>query len=78
MIWYMFLFIEIVSIAIYGVMYMCDGFKSIIPDYGVKKDRYDEFGQKVVMLFLMAFVGGWMFAPYFCYLVYKCVTQNKR
>lgn len=78
MIWYILLFFEIVSIAVYGIMYMCNGFKVIIPDYGIKKDRFDDLGQKVLMLFLMAFLGGWMFAPYFCYLAYKYATRNKQ
>lgn len=79
MIWYLILIFEIISIVIYGIMHISDSFQTVIPNYGIKKDRLDEFGQKVPMLCLMAFLGGWLFAPYFIYLAYKWykLNQNK-
>lgn len=60
---------EIISIMIFAIMSMCDGFYRIIPNYN---------DDKSIGLGFMAFVGGWIFAPYFCYLVYKYVTRNKQ
>lgn len=56
---------ELISIIIFAIMTMSDGFEYIIPGY---KDSYSE---KPIGMFFMAFVGGWLFAPYFVYLVYQ-------
>lgn len=70
---YIFVLFEIISVVIYAIMSMCDGFQMIIPGY---KD-YDS--EKPMGMGLMAFVGGWLFAPYFIYLAYKWykINQNK-
>ena len=61
---------EIISIAIFAIMSMCDGFIKVIPRY--------EDSDKCIGLTFMAFLGGWIFAPYFGYLAYKYITRNKK
>lgn len=70
----MFLFLIIVwliSIAIWCVMHISDCFYKIFGDYGYISGSYPFWNSKTKQLCAMAFAGGWMFWPYFIYLVYK-------
>ena len=63
---------ELVSIIIYCIMNLHNGFDDVIPDmvencYGTKHRP------KLNSLFIMAFAGGWLFALYFIYLAYKWI-----
>lgn len=63
MIWYILLFFEIISIVIFAIMSMYDGFSKLIPNY-----YYDD---KNFGMIFMTFLGGWLFMPYLAYLAYK-------
>ena len=67
---YIFMVFELVSIVIFSILYMSSAFQKIIPDY-IFRDKYGCPETKLGGLILMAFVGGWLFAPYFIYLAYK-------
>ena len=58
----------IASIAILGIMHMNDSFDKIINDYS----------NKSFILSIMALVAGWMFWPYFLYLVYKYFSLMRK
>ena len=58
----------LISIAIYCIMSISDCFYKLFVKY------YD----KSFIIGMMAFVGGWMFFPYFIYLVYKYFSMNNK
>lgn len=68
---------ELVSITIYCIMKLYNGFDDVIPD--MVKDYYGEKRRpKLDSLFTMAFAGGWLFAPYFIYLAYSWIKERKK
>ena len=58
----LFVILEVISIAIYAILYLFDKMQIVIP-----KCNED----KVFVLGVMAFVGGWVLAPFFIYLAIK-------
>lgn len=60
------LILWIISIAIYAIMAMQRMFEDVLPDWD--KSVLDD---RPTGLALMAFLGGWMFAPYFIWLLWK-------
>lgn len=60
----------IISTAIYGIMTMQRMFKDVLPDWDTHID------DREIGLFLMALLGGWMFAPYFVWLLCKWMKMK--
>lgn len=59
--------LELASIAIWCIMTVQRMFNEILEGYG-------EFGDdRDILLGVMAILGGWLFAPYFAWLVYKWI-----
>ena len=69
----------LISIAIWCVMHLSDCFYKIFNDYGYVPGSYGPYWKpKTTQLCAMAFAGGWMFFPYFIYLVYKYFTTKDK
>lgn len=71
MIFILLLICWIISIAIYAIMAMQRMFKDVLPDWD--KSVLDA---RPTGLALMAFLGGWMFAPYFIWLMWKWIGKR--
>ena len=63
----------IISIAIYAIMAMQRMFKDVLPDWD--KSIADD---RPTGLILMAFIGGWMFMPYFVWLMWKYIKERTK
>lgn len=63
----------IISIAIYAIMAMQRMFEDVLPDW--HKSVLDD---RPTGLFLMAFIGGWMFMPYFVWLMWKYIKERTK
>lgn len=67
---------ELVSIAIYCIMRVYDGFDDVISNL-INKDYYHR-REDIERLSRMAFAGGWLFALYFIYLAYKWMRSVRK
>ena len=65
------LILWIISIAIYAIMAMQRMFGDVLPDWD--KSGLDA---RPTGLALMAFIGGWMFMPYFVWLMWKWIRKR--
>ena len=57
------------SIAIYAIIYTQNAFGEILPNW----DRWDD---RSVPLFVMAIFCGWLFAPYFVWMLHKWIKRG--
>lgn len=64
-----FMILHMISVASFCIMGMQGIFEEIIPDYKISEKGY--------MLGMMAFVGGWLFAPYFIWLITVATKKLK-
>lgn len=71
MIFILLLICWILSIAIYAIMSMQKMFEDVLPDWN--KSIIDD---RTTGLALMAFLGGWLFAPYFAWLLWKWIRKR--
>lgn len=62
---------ELVSIAIYAVMYTQNAFGEVLPEW----DKYGD--DRSISLFVMAIFCGWLFAPYFAWMLHKWIKERK-
>lgn len=62
---------ELASIAIYAVMYTQNAFEEVLPEW---REYWDD---RSISLFLMAIFGGWLFAPYFAWMLHKWIKEGK-
>lgn len=68
MILILFLVFEIISVFIYGTMFMQDCFADIIPNYSQD--------DKSFILGIIAICAGWIFVPYFVFLAIKYFVRK--
>ena len=62
---------ELASIAIYAVMYTQNAFKEVLPEW----EKYGD--DRSISLFIMAIFCGWLFAPYFAWMLHKLIKERK-
>lgn len=62
---------ELVSIATYAVMYTQNAFGEVLPEW----DKYGD--DRSISLFVMAIFCGWLFAPYFAWMLHKWIKERK-
>ena len=69
----------LISISIWCVMHLSDCFYKVFDGYGYVSGNYGTYWKpKTKQLCAMAFVGGWMFFPYFIYLAYKYFSTKDK
>lgn len=66
----MWLCLWILSIFVWGIMYIQDCFEEVISGY---RDSYGDCSGKAWALFLMVVFGGWIFWPYMIFLLAKYI-----